>query len=197
MRLQREITVTTEKTDPNLLRFETVTSRGDLDTVRNLAKATIGAQYLRPVTSAVFHPDRYPPRFERMRSDLQKCDSPYVKPLPSHLKMSKQQPGRYEKSMRREKDFMRDPVTLLPMEEEVLQKARIVLFVESTMMSSSNMNYTLTDVRRMFLFFAGRHDLSDVKDFRSCSRRDHQTPPFPSLLQCDRPPRTAGHMDVF
>ena len=145
-RLQREIPVTAENLT-DLLRFETVTSKEDAEAVRTLERATIGAHYLRPVKRAVFHPDRYPKLFERLRSDLRSDNFPYIKPLPSHVKLSKQQAGRYAGSLFRNKDFMRDPVTLVPNGKEVLQKTTIVSFVDSTMKSSSIMNYTLMDVR--------------------------------------------------
>ena len=98
--------------------------------MRTLERATIGAHYLRPVERTVFQPDRYPPWFGRLRADLRKGDSPYIKPFHQHLKLSKQQAGRYAQSLFRNKDFMRDPVTLLPMGKEVLQKVRIVLYVD-------------------------------------------------------------------
>ena len=81
VRLQHEIPVIAEKNHHNLLRFE-VTSRGDREKERTLEKATIGAHYLRLVKRVVFQPDRYPPWFERLRANLQKADSPYIKPLP-------------------------------------------------------------------------------------------------------------------
>ena len=92
-------------------------------------------------------PNRYPPWFEKLSAELRRDDSPYIKPLPPHVKLSKQQAGRYAESLFRNEVYKVDPVTLLPMVKEVLQKARIVLFVDSTIKSSSNMNYNLLDVR--------------------------------------------------
>ena len=41
------------------------------------------------------------------------------------------------------------------------------------------------------LIYAGKNDRGEVQDFRSCSSRNNLLSPIPSLLQCDRPPRTA------
>ena len=73
VRLQRDVPATAEKTDPNLLKFKTLTNRGDPEAVRTLEKATIGAHYLRPFKREVFQPDRFPPWFEKLRFDLRIC----------------------------------------------------------------------------------------------------------------------------
>ena len=52
LRLQREKPATAEQTDTDLLRFETVTSKGDPENVGTLKRATIGAHYIRPVKRA-------------------------------------------------------------------------------------------------------------------------------------------------
>ena len=152
VRLQHKLPATADETGPDLLKFETRRSKGDPEAVRTLKRATIGAHYLPPVKRAIFQPDRYPPLFERLRADLRKKgreDSPYITSLTPNVKVNKQQAGWYAESLFRSKDFMKDPVTLFLMGKEVLQKARIIVFVESNMISSSNMNCTLMDVRVM------------------------------------------------
>ena len=46
-----------------------------------------------------------------------------------------------ESTLLRSREYMRDPITLLPMGKDMLQKTRIALFVDSTL-SSYNANNT-------------------------------------------------------
>ena len=76
---------------------------------------------------------------------------------------------------------MRDPITTLPTDKDMLQKKRIALFVDSTMKSSCNANNTLMDVRVMNMQCSSLHEMIEVtcKIFAPAAA---ETIPFPSIL---------------
>ena len=71
LRLQREIPATAEKSDSKFRKIEKALSKGNLSTVKTLDKASIGTQYLRPVTKPELLPDRFPPWLVGLDQKLQ------------------------------------------------------------------------------------------------------------------------------
>ena len=127
--------------------------------------------------------DRIPPWFERVKEDLHKDKSPFVKPLPSKVKLGTQQPVRYVEQLLQSRNFKRDLTTLLPMGKEILQKTRIALFIDSTMKATSNMSNTLMEARVINLPCSSLEDMAEV----TCkvigpSANPAETIPFPPLL---------------
>ena len=163
--------------------FETATSKGDPEDVRNLEKTSIGMHYLRPVKKPTLLLDRIPPWFERVRENLHKDKSSLVKPLSSKVKLSVQRPARYNDQLLKSRVFMRDVTTLLSMGKEMLQKTRIALLMDSTMKATANMNNTLMDVRVMNLPCTSLEEMTEVtcKVFGPAANHT-ETIPFPPLL---------------
>ena len=151
MRLQREVPSIPDEEDPPKQTFASANSKGDQTTQRTIERANIGVVYTRPVKTPVFTSDGgVPPWFERLRRDLQNSNSTYLQPLqPSTERLTRQRPGRFRENHLQSKNYARDPITLLPMGKDLLQKTRIALFVDSTIKSSYNSNITLMDVRLM------------------------------------------------
>ena len=114
VRLQREVKSRNPDSGLDMQKFDTATSKGNPEDVKNLEKASIGMHYLRPVKKPVLLLDRIPPWFERVRENLHKDKSSLVKPLPSKIKLSAQRPARYDDQLLKSRDFMRDVTTLLP-----------------------------------------------------------------------------------
>ena len=106
--------------------FDRTTSKGDPETVKILDRATVGVHYLCPVKN------RVPLWFLRLRTQLHRDKSPYVKTLPSQVRLDRQRAQRYDERLLKTKDFMRDPTRTMPMFKEVLQKTTIASFVDST-----------------------------------------------------------------
>ena len=76
---------------------------------------------------------------------------------------------------------MRDPNTLLPLGEDMLQKTRIALFVYSTMKSSYNSNNTLMDVHVMNKPRSLLHEMLEIT-FKIFAQAAAETIPFPPIL---------------
>ena len=182
-RLQREVKSGNPDSDLDVQKFDTATSKGNPEDVKNLEKASIGMHYLRPVKKPTLLLDRIPPWFERVREGLHKDKSSLVKPLPSKVKLSVQRPARYDDQLLKSRDFMRDVTTLLPMGKEMLQKTRIALLMDSTMKATANMNNTLMDVRVMNLPCTSLEEMTEVtcKVFGPAVNHT-ETIPFPPLL---------------
>ena len=183
VRLQKEARSGNPDSGLDIQKFETASSKGNPEDVRNLERASIGIHYLRPVKNPTLLLDRIPPWFERVREDLHRDRSSLVKPLPSKVKLAVQRPARYDEQLMRSRDFMRDVTTLLPMGKEMLQKTRIALFMDSTMKATANMNNTLMDVRVMNLPCTSLEEMAEVtcKVFGPAANHA-ETIPFPPLL---------------
>ena len=96
VRLQRELKSGNPDSGLDVQKFETTTSKGNPEDVRNLDKASIGMHFLRPVKKPTLLLDRIPPWFERLREDLHRGKSSLVKPLPSKVKLAAQRYGRHD-----------------------------------------------------------------------------------------------------
>ena len=151
VRLQREVPSILDEEDPPKQKFASANSKGYQTTQHTIERANIGVVYTRPVKPPVFTNDGgVPPWFERLLRDLPNSNSTYLQPLqPSTERLSRQRPGRFGENHLKSKNYARDPITLLPMGKDLLQKTRIALFVDSTIKSSYNSNNTLMDVRLM------------------------------------------------
>ena len=106
LRLQREIPTTTSPEDPVRQKFETATGTGDLATRQKIEKATVGVLYNRPVKKPVFTRDGCPPWFNRMRAELERVNSTYMRVPDNFLR---QRPGRFDEDRLRTKNYARDP----------------------------------------------------------------------------------------
>ena len=149
MRLPREIPAATEEENPLRQKFEDATSKGDPATQRTIEKVTVGVLYTCPVIRPIFTVNVCPPWFERLQRDSQKDNSTYLQPLQSISRLTRQRRGRFEEDRLQTKNYAKDPITLLPMEKDLLQKTRKASFVDSTIKSSYNANNTLMEVRVM------------------------------------------------
>ena len=183
VRLQREVQSRSPNSDLDIRKFKTTASKGEPENAKAFEKASIAMHYVRPVTKPTLLMDRIPPWFERVREELHKDKSLFVKPLPSKVKLGSQRPARYDEQLLRSRDFMRDSATLLFMGKEMLQKTTIALFVDSTMKATSNMNNTLMDVRVMNLPCSSLEDMAEVtgKVFGPAPNPT-ETIPFPPVL---------------
>ena len=85
LRLQREVPTTTSPEDPLRQKFEVATGTGDLATRQKIEKATVGVLYNRPVKKPVFTRDGCPPWFNRMRAELERVNSTYMRVSDSFL----------------------------------------------------------------------------------------------------------------
>ena len=132
MRPQREIPATTDEEKPPRQKFESATSKGDPATQRTIKKATVGVLYTRPVERPIFTANGCPPWFERLRRDLQRDNSTHLQPLQPTSRLTRQRPGRFDEDRLQTKNYARDPITLLPMGNNLLQKTRIAFFVDWT-----------------------------------------------------------------
>ena len=165
MRLQREIPKTPNGENPSRQKFENATSKGDHGTQRTIEKANIGVLYTRPVKQPVFTKDGTPPWFERLRRDLQRDNSSYLQPIQNiSERFTRQRPGRFAENQLQTKNYARDPITLLPMGKDLLQKTKIALFVDSTIKSSYNANNILMDVRKMNMPCTSLNEMAEVTD---------------------------------
>ena len=122
MPLQREARSGTQDSGSDSRKIETATSRGEPQNMKILENASIGMHYLRPVKKPTLPLDRIPLWFERVGEELHRDRSPFVKPLPSKVKLSNQRPARYDEQLLRSRDFMRDLTTLLPMRKRYSRK---------------------------------------------------------------------------
>ena len=165
VRLQREVPKTADEENPPRPKFESATSKGDYATQRTIEKANIRVLYTRPVKQPIFTNDGTPPWFERLRRDLQRDDSTYLQPLQTiSEQLTRQRPGRFGENQLQTKNYARDPITLLPMGKDLLEKTRIALFVDSTIKSSYNANNTLMDVRLMNMPCTSLSKMTEVTD---------------------------------
>ena len=175
VRLQREVPATTLHEDPLRQKFEVATGRKDPATQKKIEKATVGVLYNRPVKKPVFSTDGCPPWFNRLRADLERANSSYLR-TPNNF--VRQRPGRFDQHRLQSKNDARNPITILPMGKDLLQKTRIAFFVDSTIKSSYNSHNTLMDVRilNMPCTSLGRSDRQDVH------ASGGRTIPLPPLL---------------
>ena len=170
VRLQREVPSIPDEENPlheeKKQKYASANSKGDQTTQRTIERANIGVVYTRPVKPPVFTNDGgVPPWFERLRRDLQNSNSAYLQPLqPSTERLTRQRPGRFVENLLQLKNYARDPITLLPMGKDLLQKTRIALFVDSTIKSSYNSNNTLMDVRLMNMPCTTLSEMAEVTD---------------------------------
>ena len=178
LRLQREIPTTTPPEDPLQQKFETATGTGDYATRQKIEKATVGVLYNRPVKKPVFTQDGCPPWFNRMRAELERVNSTYMR-IPDNF--LRQRPGRFDEDRLRTKNYARDPITILPMGKDLLQKTRIAFFVDSTMKSSFNSHNTLMDVRIMNMPCTTLNEMAEVTD-KVFTQAGTETIPLPPLL---------------
>ena len=88
-------------------KFDTATSKGDPENVRNLVKATIGVHYLRPVQKPTLLLDHIPQWFERVEEDLRKDRSSLMRPLWTRTRLDMQRPARYDEQLLRGRDTSR------------------------------------------------------------------------------------------
>ena len=97
--------------------------------------------------------------------NLQRDDSSYLQPLQTiSERLTRQRPGRFAENQLQAKNYARDPITLLPMGKDLLQKTRIALFVDSRIKSSYNAKNTLMDVRLMNMPCTSLSEMAEVTD---------------------------------
>ena len=161
LRLKREVPTLTSPQDPLKQKFEVATGAGDLATRQKIEKATVGVLYNRPVKKPVFTQDACPPWFNRMRAELEKVNSTYMRIPDSFLR---QRPGRFDEERLQTKNYARNPITILPMGKDLLQKTRIAFFVDSTIKSSFNSHNTLMDVRMLNMPCTTLNEMAEVTD---------------------------------
>ena len=162
--LPRGIQAATEEENALRQKFEDATSKRDPATERTIKKATVGVLYTRPVKRLIFTANGCPPWFERLRRDLQKDSSTYLQPLQSISRLTRQRPDRFEEDRLQSKNYARDPIKLLPMGKDLLQKTRIAFLVDSTMKSSYNANNTLIDLIVMNMPCTFLSEMAEVTD---------------------------------
>ena len=183
LRLQREIPNMPDEENPPRQKFASANSRGDQTTQRTIEKANIGVVYNRPVKPPIFANDgAVPPWFERLRRELQNSNSTYLQPLQAtNDRLAPQRPGRFGANHLQSKNYARNPITLLPMGKDLLQKTRIALFVDSTIKSSYNSNNTLMDVRLMNMLCTTLNEMAEVTD-KIFTPAGTETIPLPPIL---------------
>ena len=106
-----------------------------------------------------------------------------MKPLPARVNLAEQRPARYDEQLFSNRVYARNLTTLLRMVKHVLQKKRIAFFIDSTMRATSNMHYTLMDVRIINFPITSPREMVEVtcKVFGPTSNHS-ETIPFPPLL---------------
>ena len=183
LRLQREILNMPDEENPPRQKFASANSRGDQTTQRTIEKANIGVVYNRLVKPPIFANDGgVPPWFERLRRELQNSNSTYLQPLQAtNNRLARQRPGRFGENHLQSKNYARNPITLLPMGKDLLQKTRIALFVDSTIKSSYNSNNTLMDVRLMNMPCTTLNEMAEVTD-KIFTPAGTETIPLPPIL---------------
>ena len=183
VRLQREVPIMPDEENPPRQKFASANSKGDQTTQRIIEKANIGVVYNRPVKPPIFTNDGgVPPWFERLRRELQNSNSTYLQPLQAtNERLARQRPGRFRGSHLQSKNYARNPITLLPMGKDLLQKTRIALFVDSTIKSSYNSNNTLIDVRLMNMPCTTLNEMAEVTD-KMFTPAAAETIPLPPIL---------------
>ena len=138
--------------------------------------------YTRPVKKPIFTNDGTPPWFERLGRDLQRDESSYLQPLQTiNERLTRQRPGRFGENQLQTRIYARDPITLLPMGKDLLQKTTIALFVDSTIKSSYNANNTLMDVRLMNMPCTSLSEMAEVTD-KIFTPAAAETIPLPPIL---------------
>ena len=183
VRLRREAKSRDPSSGIDEQKFDTATSKGDPENVRNLEKATIGVHYLRPVKKPTLPLDHIPQWFERVEEDLRKDRSSLMRPLLARTRLDMQRPARYDEQLLRGRDFKRDLAALLPMGKEMLQKTRIALLIDSTMKATANMHSVLMDVRVMNLPCTSLEEMAEVTCKVFGPTANHaETIPFPPVL---------------
>ena len=183
LRLQHEIPNLPDEENPPRQKFASANSRGDQTTQRTIEKANIGVVYNRPVKPPIFANDGgVPPWFERLRRELQNSNSTYLQPLQAtNDRLARHRPGRFGENHLQSKNYARNPITLLPMGKDLLQKTRIALFVDSTIKSSYNSNNTLMDVRLMNMPCTTLNEMAEVTD-KIFTPAGTETIPLPPVL---------------
>ena len=180
VRLQREVPATTVAGSPSRQKFESAFSKGDQATQRTIEKTIIGVLYTRPIKRPIFTANGCPPLFERLRRYLQRDNSSYFQPLQPANKLTRQRPGRFAEDRLQSKNYTRDPITLLPMGKDMLQKTRIALFVDSTI-KSYNANSTLMDARLINMPCTSLSEMTEVTD-KVFTPAAAETIPLPPIL---------------
>ena len=122
-----------------------------------------------------------PPRFNRLRRELERDNFAYLQPLQPTNRLNSQRQGRYDEKRLKTKNYARDPITLLPMGKDLLQKTRTALFIDSTMKSSNNTNNTLIDVRVMNMPCTSLSEMAEVTD-KIFAPAVAETMPLPPIL---------------
>ena len=92
----------------------------------------------------------------------------------------RQRPGRFDQDCLQSKNYARNPITILPMGKDLLQKTRTAFLVDSTIKSSYNSHNTLMDVRILNMPFTSRSKLAEVTDNMSTPAAT-KTIPHPPL----------------
>ena len=188
VRLQREVPNASDEENPTRQKIESATSEEDQTTQRTIEMANIGVLNTRPVKQPIFTTDGTPPWFERLRRELQIDNSSYLQLLqPTNERLIRQRTGRFAENQLQTKNYARDPITLLPMGKDLLQKTRIALFVDSIIKSSYNANNTLIDVRLMNMPCTSLDEMAEVTDkiFTPAAAETIPLPPDPSILKRD------------
>ena len=183
LRLQREIPNMPDEENPPRQKFASANSRGDQTTQRTIEKANIGVVYNRPVKPPIFANDGgVPPWFERLTRELQNSNSTYLQPLQAtNERLARQRPGRLGENHLQSTNYARNPITLLPMGKDLLQKTRIALFVDSTIKSLYTANNTLMDVRLMNMPCTTLNEMAEVTD-KMFTPAAAETIPLPPIL---------------
>ena len=199
VRLQREIPAATDKENPLRQKFESAISKGDQGTQRTIEKATIGVPCTRPVKRPIFTASGCPPWFERLRWDLQKDNSTYLQPLQPTNRLTCQQLARFAEDRLQTKNYARDPITLLSMGKDLLQKTKSAFFVDSTIKSSYNARNTLMDVRLMNMPCTSLSEKAEVtnKIFTPAAAETIPLPPILCRLECNRSPHPARYIEIL
>ena len=161
--------------------FHPSTSKRNPASLKIIEKATVGVIYTRPVKKPIFSAEECPPRFNRLRKELERSNSTYRQPLQPSNKLTPQRQGRYDEERVKTKNYARDPITLLPMGKDLLQKTRIVLFEDSTIKSSYNTNNTWMDIRVMNMPCTSLSEMAEGTD-KIFAPAAAKTIPLPPIL---------------
>ena len=198
VRLQREVPATKLQEDPLRQKFEVATTRrGDPATQKRIEKATVGVLYNRPVKKPVFSTDGCPPWFNRLQTELERANSSYLRTRNNFVR---QRPGRFDQDRLQSKNYARNPVTILPMGKDLLQKTKIAFFVDSTI-KSSYLQLAQHPYRRQNLEYAvhlaQRDGRIDGQYVHAGSGRNNPPASATHIFKRNRPPRSARHPRNF
>ena len=102
VRLQREMSTTMPKEDSLRQKFEVATGREDPATQKRIEKATVGVLYNRPVKKPVFSIDGCPTWFNRLRAELERMTSSYLRTPNNFIR---RRPGRCDQDRLQSKNY--------------------------------------------------------------------------------------------